>query len=89
MQKIILIICAMVLMNGNIFAQKNNELDKSTETRKMKNYTSEVLIEGKWGTKPGEFGLGMVGEEVVPDEISSDDRGNIYILDKWNMPQCF
>jgi hypothetical protein len=54
----------------------------------IEEYVPKVIIEGKWGTGPGEFGLGasrgLEGGDVFPDEIISDDTGNIYILDKWN-----
>ena len=51
-------------------------------------YLPKIVIKGKWGDKPGEFGLGNgMGEEgdnVVPDGIVADDKGNIYVLDAWN-----
>ena len=54
----------------------------------VEEYLPKVVIKGKWGDKPGEFGLGeAMGEEggdVIPNEIVSDDGGNIYVLDNWN-----
>jgi len=65
--------------------QEGKESSNSIETER---YEPKVLIKGKWGDKPGEFGLGSaMGEEggdVIPDEIVSDDVGSIYVLDNWN-----
>lgn len=59
-----------------------------TATATTEKYSSQVLIAGKWGSEPGEFGLGgAMGEEggdVIPNELVSDDDGNIYVLDNWN-----
>jgi hypothetical protein len=45
MKKIILIICGIVLMNGNIAMAENNGIDKSTKTKKIKLGVHEVDIQ--------------------------------------------
>ena len=61
-------------------------------------YVSKVIIEGKWGTGPGEFGTkGVLIEDgkfipnplgtatpIYPDSLAVDSKGNIYILDPVN-----
>lgn len=67
----------------------------STETINADNvpieeYVPKVIIEGKWGSGPGEFGLINqgpigVGEKVYkPSSLAVDSKGNIYILDTAN-----
>lgn len=61
---------------------------KTTSTVIMEKYVPQVLVQGRWGSQPGEFGLGasmgLEGDDVIPEEIVSDDAGNIYVLDSWN-----
>lgn len=61
---------------------------KTTSTVIMEKYVPQVLVRGRWGSQPGEFGLGasmgLEGDNVIPEEIVSDDVGNIYVLDSWN-----
>ncbi|HOX22448.1 MAG TPA: hypothetical protein PLL10_03210 [Elusimicrobiales bacterium] len=86
-----MLIAMVVLLVTGVFA-KAAEVDKSTATAvatstttsPLEQYVPKVLIAGKWGTGPGEFGLGDVGNEIFPEEIVSDDTGNIYVLDRWN-----
>jgi len=52
-------------------------------------YVPKVIIQGKWGNKPGEFGVWgemIEGEEITygPSGIAVDSKGNIYILDMVN-----
>ena len=59
-------------------------------------YVSKVIIEGKWGTGPGEFGLRVIfGGLIEPDPssiirkifpmcVTLDSKENIYILDGIN-----
>jgi len=52
----------------------------------IEEYVPKVIIEGKWGTGPGEFGtasqfpLGHF-ENYEPSSLAVDSKGNIYILD--------
>ena len=48
-------------------------------------YKQTLVLEGKWGEDPGEFGTRLVGETVYqPNSLSVDSLGNIYILDTPN-----
>jgi len=45
----------------------------------------KVIVEGKWGTGPGEFGRGEWGEHFYePRSMVVDSEGNIYVLDTVN-----
>ena len=78
----------------NVFALDNANVEKkttntdTTAASASEKYSSQVLITGKWGSAPGEFGLGEAmgeeGDDIIPTEIVSDDKGNIYVLDNWN-----
>lgn len=53
--------------------------------KSLEQYVSERLIEGKWGNKPGEFGMTMwEGEGDYPKSFVVDSNENIYILDHIN-----
>jgi hypothetical protein len=49
-------------------------------------YVPKVIIKGKWGSNPGEFGVWETmneGDRIVyePTSMAVDSKGNIYILD--------
>jgi len=53
-------------------------------------YGFEKIVLGKWGDKPGEFGLGQdptvehgIGA-IMPSDIDVDDAGNFYVMDRVN-----
>ena len=53
----------------------------------MDEYAFETLTLGKWGSKPGEFGLGLdtrFDEAHPPHDIAFDRVGNIYVADQVN-----
>lgn len=53
--------------------------------KSLEQYVPEMLIEGKWGNKPGEFGMTMwEGEGDYPKSFVVDSAGCIYILDHIN-----
>ncbi|MBU4445769.1 hypothetical protein KJ656_11910 [bacterium] len=85
MKKIILS-TAILLGVTNFAMAENNGIDRSTETQEMENYTSEVLIVGKWGRGDKEFGLTKRedGPDVGPNAIAVDKAENLYILDPAN-----
>ncbi len=48
----------------------------------IEEYVPKVIIEGKWGTGPGEFGRqGDFDYDLEPGSLAVDSKGNIYILD--------
>jgi len=48
----------------------------------IEEYVPKVIIEGKWGTGPGEFGRqGDFDYDLKPGSLAVDSKGNIYILD--------
>jgi len=51
----------------------------------IEEYVPKVIIEGKWGAGPGEFGR-QVGyeDDDVPSSLAVDSSGNIYVLDYVN-----
>lgn len=51
----------------------------------IEEYLPKVIIEGKWGTGPGEFGKQAGYEDDdVPSSLAVDSGGNIYVLDYVN-----
>ena len=52
----------------------------------IEEYMPKVIVEGKWGTGPGEFGSVLIDMEkgIMPRSISVDSKGNIYVLDTVN-----
>ncbi|MFH1352654.1 MAG: hypothetical protein ABIH68_03660 [bacterium] len=57
----------------------------STDTAVIEEYVPKVIIEGKWGTGEGEFGMTMFeGDTVFPESVVVDSDGNIYISDYIN-----
>jgi hypothetical protein len=72
-------------------------VSRSTETNDTEEYSARIIIEGKWGTGPGEFGHLLIqapGEVpegqtlpkiiIGPDCLFVDNEGNIYVLDQIN-----
>ncbi|MBU2528346.1 hypothetical protein KKF70_03040 [bacterium] len=86
MKKIIII---LVLVMGWCNFIKAEEVKTSTGVV-IEEYVPEVIIEGKWGTGPGEFGNQVdenfpgTGRVYKPKSLAADSKGNIYILDVTN-----
>ena len=52
----------------------------------IEEYVPKVIIEGKWGTGPGEFGIASrfplgLYDQYVPSSLAVDSKENIYVLD--------
>lgn len=77
-----------ILALDNADAEKKTANADATGAPTTEKYFPQVLIAGKWGSGPGEFGLGASmgeeGDDVIPKELVQDDSGNIYVLDNWN-----
>jgi hypothetical protein len=80
----------MFLAQGFLFTQESTEGITSSETVKVVDsedvpvyeYVPKVIIEGKWGRGPGEFGRQSdVNYDFKPESLAVDSKGNIYILD--------
>ena len=95
MKTIILFALSFVAMNV-AWAQQTSTAAPSgtTETADVnkvpiEEYVPKGIIEGKWGTGPGEFGtwgqfVNSEEESYQPSSIAIDNQGNIYILDLVN-----
>lgn len=58
---------------------------QTEEAATQEKYEMKTLMEIPWGSKPGELGTKVVeGLAIVPDRLSVDGKGNIYIFDKAN-----
>jgi len=83
---------ALVLLSILIFSFGMAMAQSSTDTVVTEEYVPKVIIEGKWGPGPGEFGStnpGFVSEKAPdihfkPSSLAVDSKGNIYILDPVN-----
>lgn len=70
----------------------------SADNVQIEEYVPKVIIQGKWGTGPGEFGVAWTyasninspedpsGEipPIYPSSLAVDSKGNIYVLDTVN-----
>ncbi|NLH38988.1 MAG: hypothetical protein GX445_02875 [Elusimicrobia bacterium] len=101
MNKVIMI---LFLFNNGLFAQEKStgtavkestvpitlsETAITEENVPVYEYKPRVIIEGKWGDGPGEFGTwgDIMNSEMIeyqPNSLSVDSKGNIYILDLVN-----
>jgi len=82
MKKMILSVIVLFAA-GSLAAQ---EASTAADQVPIEEYVPKVIIEGKWGTGPGEFGMASqfpLGhfEKYQPSSLAVDSKGNIYILD--------
>jgi len=78
MKKMILSVISLFAA-GSLAAQ---EASTATDQVPIEEYVPKVIIEGKWGTGPGEFGRqGDFDYDLKPGSLAVDSKGNIYILD--------
>lgn len=105
MKKLILFAVSFLATNA-AWAQQPSAAtpNSSTETVSADNvpieeYVPQVIIEGKWGNEPGEFGVawtyandtsspmspsGSESMPIYPSSLAVDGKGNIYVLDTIN-----
>jgi len=79
-------IIAGVLIMLSPCAALAQEASTAADQVPIEEYVPKVIIEGKWGTGPGEFGMASqfpLGhfENYEPSSLAVDSKGNIYILD--------
>jgi len=94
MKKVVLIIGMMLFALGIVRGQSTGTVENmqqgTTEQVQIEEFVPKVIIEGKWGTGAGEFGIqhgsGIEGDDrdYSPNSIAVDSKGNIYILDMVN-----
>ncbi len=97
--KRIFFISLMVAVLTNLgFGQETSTgfISETTQEVQIEEYVPKVILEGKWGTGEGEFGIdgayleeGQIvpkgqAEPVYPTSLAVDSNGNIYILDTVN-----
>ncbi|HNT97302.1 MAG TPA: hypothetical protein PKK31_03435 [Elusimicrobiales bacterium] len=79
-------IIAGVLIMLSPCAALAQEASTAADQVPIEEYVPKVIIESKWGTGPGEFGMASqfpLGyfEKYQPSSLAVDSKGNIYILD--------
>lgn len=96
MKKLVIAVC-FILMQCPVYSQSTSTdtiveakesagtvVEVSTDVP-VYEYVPKVIIEGKWGTGPGEFGnqidFSVEHGELKPESLAVDSKGNIYILD--------
>lgn len=75
-----------------LMSEQNKTASVSTTDVVIEEYVPRVIIEGKWGTGPGEFGIFYDINEAelsgipypTPNSITVNSKGEIYILDLLN-----
>ncbi|GEM_PF-3422882 len=87
MKKMILSVISLFVA-GNLAAQ---EASTAVEQVPIEEYVPKVIIEGKWGTGPGEFGLisdpmqaEYFGVSQEPNSLVVNSKGEIFVLDHVN-----
>lgn len=72
--KKIIFVCLIAVMCLSLSSQESEESLPEV-------YEKKVIIDAKWGDKPGEFGLELMAPPVGPGPYVFDKSGNIYIGD--------
>jgi len=98
MKKMIVFIAALLMAAGS-WAQQAGTQAVNGDNVPIEEYVPKVIIEGKWGTGPGEFGVawtyasdtdspmspsGSKSMPIYPSSLAVDGKGNIYVLDAIN-----
>lgn len=94
--KMFLMILALIWNVRYIYVQESSSPtaleQKTTQQVQIEEYVPRVIIEGKWGTAPGEFGTISpmsaeyrgLGNNYAPRSLAVNSKGEIYILDHIN-----
>lgn len=88
-KKTILAMTGILVLGWAVAKGQTSTDTATTEQVQIEEYVPKVIIEGKWGTETGEFGIqrdlreGDLVEDK-PNSIAVDSKGNIYILDVVN-----
>lgn len=90
MRKLILFCVSFFCIIPGVCAQQTGTQTVSNDANvPIEEYVPKVIIEGKWGSAPGEFGrasrfpLGEF-EQYIPSSLAVNSKGDIYILDYVN-----
>lgn len=92
MKKVILFAVSFLSATIAIWAQQAGTQTVNSGTVPIEEYVPKVIIEGKWGSNPGEFGVAGVTLDdfnpisptmtpVYPSSLAINKMGQIYILD--------
>jgi hypothetical protein len=99
MKKTILFAVSFLVGAIAVYAQQAETQAVNAENVPIEEYVPKVIIEGKWGTGPGEFGVawtyasdtespmspsGSKSMPIYPSSLAVDGKGNIYVLDAIN-----
>lgn len=87
--KIKYLLYILVIINIFLFQSFLSAENISNQSIRTEIYVPKVIIEGKWGTGQGEFGRGTIPftedeDDLIPESLAVDSKGNIYILDTAN-----
>jgi len=75
--KKIIFVCLIVVMCFSLSSKESNEVLSEV-------YEKKVIIDAKWGDKPGEFGVEFSAPPAGPGPYIFDSFENIYIKDRAN-----
>lgn len=98
MKKRMLLVMSFLCISAGAWAQQAGKQAVNADSVPIEEYVPKVIIEGKWGTGPGEFGVAWTyatditvpqnesGEipPIYPDSIAVNSKGEIYLLDSVN-----
>jgi len=69
---------------GEEVVNKEQTSIQEIDTTKLEKYERKVIIDAKWGSDPGEFGVIKEACGIAPNCYTIDKNGNIYIVDPVN-----
>lgn len=89
MRKLILFVVSFLGAATAIRAQQADTQAVNAASVPIEEYVPKVIIEGKWGSAPGEFGMASrfpLGEfeQYTPSSLAVNSNGEVYVLDYVN-----